>query len=675
MPLLTRALAAVGALALGLGGALVVATPAFAASLTVTNLNDTGAGSFRKAVLDSAAAGPDTISFAAGVTGTIVLASNLPTITDDLTIVGPGESVVTVDAPDTVLTLQGTVPNIAVAISGITLTSAGITACGINSDNANVTLTNVTASDFACSGVSVTDGFLTATDVTVENDATGIAFTGTDPAHFLTLTRIHAGGAQFSGVNAVVQGAVATVTDVDANDSGIFGFYLATTVTGSSTISGVQADRAGAIGITVLTDDHSTATITDSSATDSVGQGINLQATDHSSLTALRVTSSRSASTGLWLSATDSSSLSVQSSTIQDTVDNSGVWVDQVAGGASLTITGTTITGNFSNDDGGGIDVNTLKDDGSSLTISDSTISGNASGDFGAGVYLRRIGNGVTSTAKVVIQRTTIDDNTSTAGYGAGVAINEVSAETSGLPTVLIDSSTISNNHTPAGGGGVYVSPNSATTAAVVKLLNSTLSGNGAQSGGAVYIEGPGFGGPSLMTVVISHSTLTKNSANTSGGVETNSGDFDLSVDNSIIADNGTFDLQLSSPYAVTYSLVQRLGAGVVLSTADGNILGVDPLLPALANNGGLTRTHLVAPGNLAYNAGDPTVTGAGLFDQRGQARVFERLDIGAVEWRPALAHTGTELTPGPPLIAFLLLFSGVAMVAFSRLRMVRAVA
>lgn len=62
-----------------------------AATFTVTSLNDSGAGSLRKAVLDAnAAPGNDTIAFQSGLTGTIVLTSGEIAITDRVAINGPG---------------------------------------------------------------------------------------------------------------------------------------------------------------------------------------------------------------------------------------------------------------------------------------------------------------------------------------------------------------------------------------------------------------------------------------------------------------------------------------------------------------------------------------------------------------------------------------------------------
>jgi hypothetical protein len=342
-----------------------------------------------------------------------------------------------------------------------------------------------------------------------------------------------------------------------------------------------------------------------------------------------------------------------------------------VTGRSQVTIAGARINDNDADDDGGGIDVDYMAGDGSSLAITDSEVSRNTSGDFGAGIHLREIGDGTTSTAKVTIARTTFDLNIA-GGYGGAVAIEDPAAETSGLPTVLIDSSTLSNNTTPYGGGGVFIGKYSGAPA-VVEITNSTVSGNAAQAGGAVYTEtnSPGF---PYLTTLISHSTFTDNSANTSGGVEGN-GEQEFVIDSSIIADNTGDDLDVDAPYTVTFSLIRTPGVGVVLSAADGNIVGVSPQLGPLELNEGTTKTHLVAPGSPAYNAGDPAFAGTGRFDQRGLARVYEVVDMGAVEWHPALAVTGSAAPePETPLIGLLLLLSGTAMVAFSRLRTARSV-
>ena len=59
----------------------------------VFNLNDSGAGSLRQAILDAnSAGGVQKLSFATGVSGTINLASALPSLTSNITIQGPGSA-------------------------------------------------------------------------------------------------------------------------------------------------------------------------------------------------------------------------------------------------------------------------------------------------------------------------------------------------------------------------------------------------------------------------------------------------------------------------------------------------------------------------------------------------------------------------------------------------------
>ncbi|HKE48724.1 MAG TPA: choice-of-anchor Q domain-containing protein [Rhodanobacteraceae bacterium] len=80
------------------GAAIAAASPlAGAATFTVTNLNDSGAGSLRDAIGQAnAAAGADTVQFQAGLTGMIPLAGEI-LITDTLHLAGPGVGKIKVD--------------------------------------------------------------------------------------------------------------------------------------------------------------------------------------------------------------------------------------------------------------------------------------------------------------------------------------------------------------------------------------------------------------------------------------------------------------------------------------------------------------------------------------------------------------------------------------------------
>ncbi|HHY56019.1 MAG TPA: Ig-like domain repeat protein [Chloroflexi bacterium] len=91
-----------------------------AAQFTVSNPDDAGPGSLRQALLDAnAAAGADVITFNLPVGATILLASPLPPIYDDLLVAGPGAEQLTISGNHQfrIFTVLGG----AVTISGLTL--------------------------------------------------------------------------------------------------------------------------------------------------------------------------------------------------------------------------------------------------------------------------------------------------------------------------------------------------------------------------------------------------------------------------------------------------------------------------------------------------------------------------------------------------------------------------
>jgi CSLREA domain-containing protein len=85
------------------------------------------------------------------------------------------------------------------------------------------------------------------------------------------------------------------------------------------------------------------------------------------------------------------------------------------------------------------------------------------------------------------------------------------------------------------------------------------------------------------------------------------------------------------------YNLIETNGCSIT-GTTTGNLIGVDPMLGPLADNGGPTLTHQLLVGSPARDAANPAAPGSGgtaceAADQRGVARpVGPRCDIGAVE-------------------------------------------
>ncbi len=104
------------------------------ATINVLNTADSGLGSLRQAIIDAnASPGADTIQFDSGVVGTINLGSQLPTITDNVTINGTGADKVTLHAGNGGDNIAGTGDGFrvfrveaATTISGLKLTGGDV---------------------------------------------------------------------------------------------------------------------------------------------------------------------------------------------------------------------------------------------------------------------------------------------------------------------------------------------------------------------------------------------------------------------------------------------------------------------------------------------------------------------------------------------------------------------
>src|SRR5947208_14283544 len=109
---------------------IVSSAPAlYSATLTVSTTSESGSGSLRQAILDAnAMPGDDTVQITA--TGTIVLSSPLPQITDNIVLNGPGANLLTVSGNNAVrvfITRSGTTN----VFSGISIAS-GLATNGAN---------------------------------------------------------------------------------------------------------------------------------------------------------------------------------------------------------------------------------------------------------------------------------------------------------------------------------------------------------------------------------------------------------------------------------------------------------------------------------------------------------------------------------------------------------------
>lgn len=199
-------------------------TPAQAATITVTNANDSGAGSLRQAIADAASS--DIITFAGDYT--ITLANELG-IGKNLTISGAGHSV----------TLSGnnTVRIFNISGGGLTLDSLTLT-------QGKSTATNCMGGTFSCGGaINVQNG----TTVTISNSTLSNNFAD------------YGGGAIaiYHGTATIKNSTFLDNTNSLSSGGAIDSFYGNVNVTNSTfsgnTSSGNSFSRGGAIGITAGT--------------------------------------------------------------------------------------------------------------------------------------------------------------------------------------------------------------------------------------------------------------------------------------------------------------------------------------------------------------------------------------------------------------------------------------
>ncbi len=173
--------------------------------------------------------------------------------------------------------------------------------------------------------------------------------------------------------------------------------------------------------------------------------------------------------------------------------------------------------------------------------------------------------------------------------------------------TLNLDRVTIADNIADTNGGGIFLSPNS-----IASMTNVTVSGNVASLGGAI------FNANANITIV--NSTIAANSS----GIAT-SGSHTTQLKNTILDNVGA-----NADDSLT-SLGDNIDSDGTAGLGDA-MDGFDPLLGALADNGGSTRTHSLLAGSPAIDPG--TVSGAPGIDQRGRGRDVSP-DVGAYEFTP----------------------------------------
>jgi hypothetical protein len=490
---------------------------------------------------------------------------------------------------------------------------------------------------------------------------------------------------------------VSRVTAVGNDNTGIYLYGDATAV-----VTGVD-NEVEDNGTGVFFDSNGTAGLTLTSTTARLnGTGIDVEAVG-SSVTTIDGATEVTTSTirGMMVAADDSAAVYVQGANVHgnigsvgagvvihtrqnayvrldgshvdgNTSDNfgGGIWIEGIDGPAStVDIVGSTINGNTAASYGGGLYLETLTGTDTQLNITDSQINGNtATEGNGGGIYVEEVGD-ETSTEGITILRTTIDGNDTpgpdASGGGIAVAYMEQD-EGDGIAVLSIQHSTISRNTTLDGGGaGLWLNNEGATS--TVEILSSTISGNRAAGVGGVYFDGDIAGETLTSTLRILHSTLANNQSVI--GAPTlyydEAGFFELAY--TIFSSPDGPDLNVDNPSELvadaSYSTFQDVPVLYeTLLAGPGMQFGVNPLLGPLGPNGGSTQTHLLLAGSPALNAGSPAFAPPPATDQRGEPRVVNIIDIGAVEMQPILPATGGELPLGLAFLAASLLLVGVGV-------------
>lgn len=223
----------------------------------------------------------------------------------------------------------------------------------------------------------------------------------------------------------------------------------------------------------------------------------------------------------------------------------------------------------------------------------------------------------VSSDSAPSLTNVTFSENS--AGVGGGMYLSPLSNP--GLTNV-----TFRDNNADYG-GGLYILGNLTSGPAYITARNSTFSNNAAALyGGGIYSY---FGDVLLINV-----TFSGNSAGSAGGGLYSTNTSAINLENTLISNSAGGDCVNVSGSGASgwYSLIEDASHACGLTNgATGNVIGLDPNLGPLQNNGGNTQTHALLAGSPAIDAGDDDVCLA--TDQRGVARPQgAACDIGAYE-------------------------------------------
>lgn len=333
------------------------------------------------------------------------------------------------------------------------------------------------------------------------------------------------------------------------------------------------------------------------------------------------------------------------------------------------TLFGTMILGNYAYIGGGAF----LGRFGltSDVTIEKCSISGNgafAAGGIGVGALFYG-GPPIGATSyQLKLQDSRIQDNNAYLLGGGALIFDGHNYHPQAL---ALDRCTVSGNFVYAGGGSGPVLYGGGGIAMAMRfggktIRNSTISGNGGYFGGGLwdlfgyaplelsnstFSGNYAFAGAGIMAgfpfyipfpapeIQMANCTVSQNDALLGGGLL--SGLSPVDIQGSIFSGNYAYDAGpdflafAPAPVYINYSLIEHPYYANVVPLS-GNIFYQDAYLEPLAGNGGQTKTHALSISSPAIDAG-LNASGA-IFDQRGAGyprTVNGQTDMGAYEYNP----------------------------------------
>lgn len=561
------------------------------AQITVTNANNSGAGSFRQAVLDVTAGGA--ILFDASLNGTMITLLSEVTIDKDIVINGNGDENTLFSGNGMTRLFLITTGSVVINDIAVTNGSSPDSGGAISISGGTTIINNTTISDSEAmgtlatqggGGIYVTNGALTLNNsIVTNNTASGLSGSG--------------GGILVgTGGSLTVNGS--TIAENMASRAG----------------GGIEVNAASAVSISlndVTLDENMTG------ANPGNGGGLHITGASNATITGGIVSNNSATSEGggLW---NGSGTMTIEGTIISNNTA-SGAAADQGGGGiynlsGMLNINAETqITGNTANGaagSGGGI----LNDVGGKLTINGAEITANISNRAGGGIEDNSGSAGFVTMTDVMLNGNTTNMSP---GNGGGLHVT-------GAGTVTITGGTVNDNEAGAEGGGLWNGSGTMTIEGTI-ISNNTASGAGADQGG---------GGIYNLSGMLNISGDTMISGNTANGAAGSGGGILNDVGGKVTIEDTE----------ITANIATRAGGGIEDNGLETGFVTMNNVTLTLnnagsspGNGGGL---HMTGMGNVTLTnsivSGNTATEGGGLWNGTGI------MNVSGVH---LMANTATGLT------------------------------